>query len=150
LGCGPQAARLGDLDAGGQGRLLDRTGRQFQAAASRPVGLGQHQRHRVFGSEVGLPPQNPEFGFSIPQDGSLPLDGAAPSFIDHRGDPTRMEEIPDLGARLMSFHLTHPDPVGIEQLYQALAIERAPSVTQGPDLRYRAQIAVPGGLKLLT
>ncbi|AAV96048.1 VOC family protein [Ruegeria pomeroyi] len=151
-GHAPERARWFGLDDRARVRADWDAGRRLRGwvASTDEMGLVLSAHRRVFGSEVGLPPQNPEFGFSIPQDGSLPLDGAAPSFIDHRGDPTRMEEIPDLGARLMSFHLTHPDPVGIEQLYQALAIERAPSVTQGPDLRYRAQIAVPGGLKLLT
>lgn len=58
----PQAARLGDPDAGGQGRLLDRTGRQFQAAASRPVGLGQHQRHVVAGGKQRIERDTGEFG----------------------------------------------------------------------------------------
>ncbi|CPO66744.1 Uncharacterised protein [Bordetella pertussis] len=58
----PQAARLGDLDAGGQGRLLDRAGRQFQAAASRPVGLGQHQRHVVAGGKQRIERDTGEFG----------------------------------------------------------------------------------------
>ena len=92
----------------------------------------------------------PSFAFSIPKDGSLPLDGAAPSMIDHRRDPTSMAEIPDLGARLRSFTLEHPDPAAIERLYRELAIVDLPAVVQGPKLRYRAQIETPSGLKELT
>ena len=53
--------------------------------------------HRaIFGDKVPLPTAKPTFYFAIPADGSLPLDGAAPSIIDHRGDPTSMASIPDL------------------------------------------------------
>lgn len=41
----------------------------------------------IFGDKVPLPTVNPTFDFTIPKDGSLPLDGAAPSIINHRGDP---------------------------------------------------------------
>ena len=104
----------------------------------------------VFGDKVPLPMAAPSFAFSIPKDGSLPLDGAAPSMIDHRRDPTSMAEIPDLGARLRSFTLEHPDPAAIERLYRELAIVDLPAVVQGPKLRYRAQIETPSGLKELT
>lgn len=107
--------------------------------------------HRaVFGEEVSLPVTKPEFGFSIPVDGSLPLDGAAPSLIDHRGNLTSMAEIPDMGARLRSMTLEHPDPEYIETFYRDLSIGRAPSVVYGPQLRYRAAIETASGLKELS
>jgi len=99
---------------------------------------------------VPLPPANPAFAFSIPEDGSLPLDGAAPSLIDHRGDPTSMTDIPDLGARLRSMALEHPASTAIENLYRDLAIDRAPAVSQGAGIRYRARIETKTGLKELT
>ena len=107
-------------------------------------------RREIFGEKVPLPPGDPTFAFSIPKDGSLPLDGAAPSLIDHRGDPTSMAEIPDLGARLLSLTLEHPHPAEIETLYRELRIDRPPAVIQGPKVRYRAQIETATGLKELT
>lgn len=104
----------------------------------------------VFGEEVSLPPKKPEFGFTIPPDGSLPMDGAMPSFIDHRGNPTSMDEIPDLGATLGAWSLKHPEPDTITALYDALAIEHAPLVANGPHLSYRAEINTPSGLRVLT
>ena len=104
----------------------------------------------LFGDEVSLPFSNPEFGFSIPEDGSLPLGGAAPSLIDHRGAPTSFSEIPDMGATLRSFTLEHPDPAAIETLYRELAVDHPPIIVQGPELRYRAEIETPGGAKVLT
>ncbi len=104
----------------------------------------------VFGDTVALPPACPAFDFSIPKDGSLPLDGAAPSLIDHRDDPTSMVEIPDLGARLQSLTLEHPDPSAIGKLYCDLEVDRPPEIVHGPRIRYRAQIETQTGLKELT
>ena len=104
----------------------------------------------IFGDKVALPPANPAFAFAIPEDGSLPFDGAAPSIIDHQGDPTSMAEIPDLCARFVSFSLEHPDPATIEVLYRELSIDHPPVIVQGPKLRYRAQIETPSGLKQLS
>ena len=107
--------------------------------------------HRaIFGDKVSLPTANPAFDFTIPEDGSLPLDGAAPSIIDHRGDPTSIASIPDLGARLRSLTLEHPNSATIETLYREFAIEHPPVIVQAPKVRYRALIETPTGLKELT
>lgn len=107
--------------------------------------------HRaVFGEEVPLPPADPSFAFAIPEDGSLPLDGAAPSLIDRRGVPEPTSAIPDLGARLRSFTLEHPEPATIEALYGDLAIDRPPAIVRGAKVRYRAEIETPTGLRELT
>lgn len=104
----------------------------------------------IFGNKVPLPTDNPTFFFAIPEDGSLPLDGAAPSLIDHRGDPTSMAEIPDLGARLLSLTLEHPDPAAVETLYRELSIDCPPEIVPGSVVRYRAQIETPAGVRELT
>nr|WP_246476098.1 VOC family protein [Roseibium litorale] len=103
-----------------------------------------------FGQMVALPTGDPDFAFSIPKDGSLPLDGALPSLIDHWGDAGYIATIPDLGARFSSLVLEHPDPAGIGELYQALAIDCPLSIVQGPEVRYRASIETPDGLRELT
>ncbi|WP_420411907.1 VOC family protein [Roseibium sp.] len=104
----------------------------------------------IFGNEVPLPPENPVFAFAIPEGGSLPLDGAAPSLIDHRGAPTSKAEIPDRGAVLRSMTLEHPEPEAIERLYNELEIDRPPRIVTGTEVRYRAEIETPRGLKELT
>lgn len=103
----------------------------------------------IFGDKVSLPAADPTFSFTIPKDGSLPLDGAAPSIIDHRGDSSYVASIPDLGARLRSITLEHPDPIGIEALYRELAIDYPPTIVHGPNVRYRAIIETATGLKQL-
>lgn len=104
----------------------------------------------IFGEKVPLPTVDSSFDFAIPNDGSLPFDGAAPSIIDRRGRPRAMATIADLGARLRSFTLEHPDPAGVEMLYRALAVDRPPDIVNGPKLRYRAQVETPTGLRELT
>ncbi|MEM9630106.1 MAG: VOC family protein [Pseudomonadota bacterium] len=103
-----------------------------------------------FGDEVPLPFDEPSFAFFIPEDGSLPLDGALPSLIDHRGDPTSMAEIPDLGAQFRSLAMEHPDPVALEGIYRDLMIDQPLEITKGPKVRYRAVIETPSGLQELT
>ena len=116
----------------------------------------------AFGEVVALPFDNPEFAFSIPADGSLPCEGALPSLIDHREDPTRMSDIPDLGARLVSFSLLHPEPEKVRAMYRGLKmpekvramyrglkIDRPPEIKAGPAVRYEAEIATPDGRRTL-
>lgn len=107
-------------------------------------------RRAIFGPKVSLPAKDPTFDFAIPADGSLPLDGAAPSLIDHRGDAAYVATIPDLGARLRALTLEHPDPAAIAALYRAVSIDRPPAIVPGPVVRYRAEIETPAGLRELT
>ena len=107
------------------------------------------QRRSEFGEVVPLPFDEPEFVFSIPVDGSLPLGGVLPSLIDHRDDPTRMSDIPDLGARLISYCLVHPKPEEIRATYEGLKIDRPPDVRGGALIRYEAEIETPDGLRTL-
>jgi hypothetical protein len=107
-------------------------------------------RAGIFGDKVPLPPLQPSFDFTIPPDGSLPLDGALPSIIDRRGKPRSMTAIVDLGARLLSFSLGHPEADAVATVYRDLDIDRPPVIVQGPTLRYRAQIQTPAGLRELS
>jgi len=151
-GIDPGRARWFGLDDQDQVRADWAEGRRLRGwvAATQDIGSLVCTQGTVFGERVPLPPAEPAFDFAIPADGSLPLGGAAPSLIDHRGDPTSMAEIPDLGARLLSLTLEHPDLAAVETLYRALAIDRPPAVVQGTRLRYRAQIETPDGVKELT
>jgi hypothetical protein len=106
-------------------------------------------RQGIFGKRVSLPWTEPSFEFSIPDDGSLPLAGAAPSIIDRRGRPRSMAAIADLGARLRSFSLEHPDATAIAKLYRDLDIGRRPAIIPGSTLRYHARIETPAGMKQL-
>lgn len=127
-------------------------GRRLRAWVARVDLLGDviAGREALFGEKVPLPAVNSAFDFAIPPDGSLPLDGAAPSLIDRRGKLRSMATIADLGARLVSFSLEHPEPDAVSALYQQLDIDRPPTILRGPKLRYRGRIETPAGIRELT
>ncbi|MBF9197399.1 VOC family protein [Microvirga terrestris] len=106
-------------------------------------------RETLFGRKVALPWTISSFDFAIPDDGSFPLDGAVPSIIHRRGKARSMATMADLGARLQSFSLHHPDTASLSELYRTLEIDRPPAIVQGSDLRYRAQIKTSAGLREL-
>lgn len=107
-------------------------------------------REAVFGRKVALPTAEPSFDFAIPDDGSLPRGGALPSIIDRRGTPRAMTSMADLGARLGGFSLEHPEADQIASLLRELGVDRPPTVLRGAELRYRAAIETPGGLRELS
>ncbi len=57
----PQAARLGDRNAGVQRGLLDRAGRELQAPSRRPVRLRHDKRDFVSGGPQGVERDTGEF-----------------------------------------------------------------------------------------
>jgi hypothetical protein len=104
----------------------------------------------ALGNKVEFTSANGNFCFAIPDDGTLPLDGAAPSVIDRLGKPPSVAAMTDCGARLRALILEHPDPAPVLTLYDSLNLETAPEVRLGERLRYRALIDTPAGLKELT
>lgn len=101
----------------------------------------------MLGRKVAFSSRNGDFFFAIPDDGSLPLDGVAPSVIDRQGKPPPVAAMADPGARLHSVIIEHPDPDRVSDLYRKLRIDAAPEVRKGARFRYRAMIQTPGGLK---
>jgi hypothetical protein len=142
FGLDNQKAVMADWDAGRRLRgWVARTDRMSAVLAG---------REDMFGRKVALPSTNSSFDFAIPDDGSLPLDGAVPSLIDRRGIARSMANIADLGARLESFSLQHPDALSLSQIYRTLDTDRPPVIVQGGDLRYRAVIETPAGRRELS
>lgn len=152
VGIDPGRARWFGVDDHRKVRADWEEGRRLRSwvANARDMGPILSEHAAIFGEAIPLPPETPTFTFSIPKDGSLPLDGAVPSIIDHHGDSTYIATLPDLGAQLVSFTLEHPDPANIASLYQSLKIDRPPAIVPGTAVRYRAVIKTPDGLKELT
>lgn len=148
----PPRARWFGLDDQATVRADWEEGRRLRGWVAKTTEIGEltSKYPTVFGEEVPLPFDNPVFAFAIPKDGSLPLDGAMPSLIDHRGAPTSFSRIPDMGAQLKGLVLEHPDPEEIGRLYRELAMDHPPTLVKGPKLRYRARIETPTGVKELS
>jgi Glyoxalase-like domain len=88
--------------------------------------------------------------FSVPKDGSLPLDGMAPSLIDRQGKSPSLPLEAENGCTLLSFTMEHPNVRMIRNLYRTLNITGAPEVVQGEDFRYTAKIQTPSGIKIFS
>lgn len=148
----PHRSRWFGLDDQETVRMNWDEGRRLRGwvASTADIGAVLSKSGDHLGEEVALPFKQPEFAFSIPKDGTLPFEGALPSLIDHRGAPTSMAEIPDLGARLLALKVEHPDPQSLEDLYRALNVEHPPSVRFGERVRYCAEIETSSGRKMLT
>ncbi|MCB5176243.1 VOC family protein [Microvirga lenta] len=148
----PGRARWFGLDDGKAVRADWDAGRRLRSWVARTDAIDTvlAGREGIFGKKVSLPWSNPSFDFAIPDDGSLPLGGAAPSIIDRRGKPRSMDTIADLGARLRSFSLEHPDAAAISELYREIGVDRLPHIIRCDALRYRAQIETPAGTRELS
>ena len=118
-------ARTDDLD-----RLLAAHGEQFGAAARMTRGALTWR-------------------FAVRPDGAWPEDGALPCPMTWGEGPHPAAAMPDLGCRLAGLTLTHPDPDRIAALHRTLGLADAPAVRAGA-FGYRAEIATPGGLRVLS
>ena len=151
-GTPPGRTRWFGLDDRKQVRRDWDAGRRLRGWVARTYGIDDvlKGREAIFGRKTGLPMDAPVFDFAIPDDGSLPWGGAAPSIIDRRGKARSMATIADLGARLRGFSLEHPEAEAIAALLLELGTERGPVVSHGRELSYRARIETPGGLRELS
>lgn len=148
----PKQARWFGLDDQAAVRTAWEAGRRLRGWVARTDDLDAVlARHAaVLGRRLRFSSSRGDFLFAIPENGALPLDGAAPSVIDRLGKPPSIAAMEDAGARLQSVILEHPEPERIVALYRSLGIADPPVVSRGERLRYRALIETPGGMKELT
>lgn len=86
---------------------------------------------------------------TIPADGSLPLDGLAPTLIEWHCDDHPASKLDDQGLSLVKLELFHPEPGRITKLLQSMVVEAPVSILTGPVSRLVAHIQTPRGLRLL-
>jgi hypothetical protein len=89
---------------------------------------------------------------SIPEDGSLPFDGIAPTLIQWHTDRHPASGMPDLGCSLIRLEGVHPQADRINQMLDAIGFEGVFSLIQSrPDERpwLAAEIQTPAGLRRL-
>lgn len=86
---------------------------------------------------------------TIPEDGSLPLEGIAPALIEWQTDRHPACDMPDLGTRLLGLELLHPDPARITRLMQSLNMRgnyEVKAIAQGQMPQMIAHIQTPSGV----
>ncbi|MBB5692546.1 VOC family protein [Muricoccus pecuniae] len=127
-------------------------GRRLRAWVARTEALPELlARHGdLLGTAASVSRGDRRWTFAVRPDGGLPAGGAAPCPIDWgpRGCPATA--MPDLGARLATFTVEHPDPDAIGALHASLGLADPPRLRPGPALRLEAVIDTPSGPRVLS
>lgn len=81
---------------------------------------------------------------TVPKDGSLPMNGLLPAFIEWSPGPHPSTAQQDLGVRLDKVQLSHPEPASLSKLLQALQVDHLAEVSTG-DLGLSFALSTPKG-----
>jgi hypothetical protein len=111
------------------------------AAASEPLGDIEPMRRSAL-----------DWLITIPADGSVPLEGAAPALIQWHADAHPAARMEDKGCALALLEIFHPDPERISRLLSSLELEAPVAVRQagpGDPVRLAAHIDTPHGRRIL-
>lgn len=90
---------------------------------------------------------------TIPEDGSLPLDGAAPALIEWQTDIHPAAKLEDKGLSLARLEIAHPNPDRVSRLLSSLELDASISVAAVPPggaACLIAHINTPRGLRVLS
>lgn len=85
---------------------------------------------------------------TVPQDGSLPMGGLLPAFIEWSPGPQPSTGQQDLGVTLTRVHLRHPDPDALMATLKALSVDHLATVTKG-DAALSFELQTPRGTVVL-
>lgn len=119
---------------------IARTGDLDRALAAAPSASGP----AVQVSRGGL-----SWHISVPEDGSMPFDGAYPTLIEWPPGPHPATRMPDLGCSLERLDIEHPEAEAIRgYLYPAFDDSRV-VIETGAQVRLTARIATPHGVRTL-
>lgn len=81
---------------------------------------------------------------TVPKDGSLPLDGLLPAFIEWSPGPHPSTGQQNLGVRLDKVQLSHPDPQALSAILKKLKVDHLVKVSQG-DVALSFALKTPKG-----
>ena len=89
---------------------------------------------------------------TIPEDGSVPLDGVGPSLIEWHTDIHPASRLEDHGLSLDRLEIFHPHPERVSRLLTSLQLDapvRVLPAERGTGARLKAHIHTPWGVKVL-
>lgn len=115
--------------------------RKALSSASEPLGLAEPMTRGSL-----------EWLISIPEDGSLPLNGAAPALIQWNTPSHPALALRDQGCQLAALELLHPEPARLNALLRDLAVAEpgiSLSVAQSGVAGLIATIRTPLGLRTI-
>lgn len=86
---------------------------------------------------------------AVDDTGKLPFDGAMPALIQWDTDAHPCKTLPDVGLRLRSLDVFHPEASGLLEVFPALKTLGSVTVRHGPEKRLVARISTPDGTRVL-
>ena len=86
---------------------------------------------------------------AVDETGRLPFDGAMPALIQWDTDAHPCKTLPDVGLRLHSLDVFHPEASSLLEVFPALKTLSSVMVRHGPGKRLVARISTPGGMRVL-
>ena len=86
---------------------------------------------------------------AVDETGTLPFDGAMPALIQWDTDAHPCKTLPDVGLRLHSLDVFHPEASGLLEAFPALKALGSVTVRHGPERRLVALISTPDGMRVL-
>jgi len=87
---------------------------------------------------------------SIPDDGSMPLEGAHPMIIEWPGAPFPGAAMADLGCRLVRLSIEHPNADEIADRLAPVFTDERVTFRESAECRFSAEIQTPHGVRTLT
>ena len=86
---------------------------------------------------------------AVDESGRLPFDGAMPALIQWDTDAHPSRSLPDVGLRLDSLDVLHPEACSLLEVFPALHTLGSVAVRQGSGKRLVARISTPDGMRVL-
>lgn len=108
-----------------------------------------HRAPAGTGNEQALSRGDMRWQMAIPDSGQYPFKGASPGLIEWRGKRAS-DVLTDSGCRLIKVDITHPEADGLRVALAPLLSDARVSIIDGATVTFRAEIATPGGVKVLT
>ena len=126
-------------------------GRRLRGWVARTDHFHDQMTHHgaIYGESREFGSANGSYCFAIPRDGSLPMNGVAPSLIDRQGKRPSLPPQADQACRLKTFTIRHPETAMVAELYRRLGVTGSPAIEYDASFRYLAGIETPAGLKTL-
>jgi hypothetical protein len=87
-----------------------------------------------------------EWNITVPKDGSLPMNGCAPSLIDWKGAASPTVKLPDRGYRLLSLTLSHPEPTKLDHFINSTLNDPRIIFKKSQHISLGAMIETPTGI----
>ena len=102
------------------------------------------------GTPVALERGDLRWRMAVPANGRLPYDGCYPALISWQGPLHPAALLPDMGVRLDSLEIAHPDAAHLTQHLKTRLSDPRITFVSGPQKAMRATFSTPYGLRVLS